>query len=195
MKKIVAIHIACAMAVLCALSLFVSCASSPGNAARISTVNVSMLSQDEVRHTGSGSTFTENPYLVPEGIVKGKPYEFIVLRVDFKLESATTVEIQAKTIDANGLSNVPLFGLEEMKSLWEAWPGKEADVLRRSDALERTYMPALVQKSSRGSRTWYLVFVGKNPIPRPTKVAVKAFIGESAPSVFEFELPALPAKK
>lgn len=172
-----------------------SCASSPGKAARESSVNIAMMSQEELRLSGGGSTFKENPYLVPEGLIKGKSNEFIVLRADFYLATAATVEIQVNALDPVGASVLDIMNLEDMKSFWEAWPGKEADIMRRSDWLERTYIPSLVQKSVRGSRTWYLVFVGKNPIPRPTKVLVKAFIGESAPSLFEFDLPALPAKK
>ncbi len=193
MKKIKFTQISAAVCVLVALTLVISCTSAPAKASQASTVRVSLMSQEGLRHDG-GSTFVENPYLIPEGMIKGKPNEFIVLKVDFALTAPALVEVQAKAVNPEGAPVAPLFSIEDMKTFWEAWPAKESDVLRRLDRLERTYMPELITKAPKGSTTWYLVFVGKNPIPRPTKVVVKAFIGEGAPASFEFDLPEV-AKK
>lgn len=191
-KRIV--RMAGSIAVILSIMLAVSCATVGAKNEKVSTVKVSFMSQDAMKKEG-GSTFVENPYLVPEGMLKGKPYEFIVLKIDADLASGSVVEIQAAALNPDGKAAATLFSLDEMKSLWEAWPAAEADVLRRADRLERTYMPGLITKAPRGNTTWYLVFVGKNPIMRPAKVSVKAFIGAGAPVSFEYELPPLPAKK
>lgn len=174
------------------VTMLLSCAGTPRPTEN--QVTIKLMDTRSIQLWG-GQTYNDNPYLPPQGLIQGKPYELAVVKIDANLVAAADFEMQARLVGAEGKDSAVLYSLEDMRYFWASWPGSEGDIMRRLDRLERSYLPSLRFRAPRGSSTWYLVFVGKNPIPRPATVLVKAFIGQSAPYSAELPLDALPAQK
>lgn len=193
MYKFSRFAVSAALNTIIALIAF-GCAGTPKVTNQVSKATVTIMDQSAIRQWG-GYTFNENPYLAPEGLVRGKPFEFVVLKVDLTLIRPEMIEIQSRLVDSEGVAFAEPATLDDMKAFWEGWPVAEADALRRLDRLERSYSPGLASRATKGHTTWYLVYSLKNPIKRPSKVISRVFIGESLAHSFEYSLPELPGKK
>lgn len=181
-----------ALVLMAVIASLWSCASAPMVVKP--SASVRLMTVDELQ-SAYGYNFAVNPYLEPSSLIRGKPYEFSVLRIEIATSENAAVAVSAKVLGADGSALAEAKDLEQMKLLWDMWEGKDSDKNRRLTSLERSYLPgpSFVQKP--GSRVYYLVLTGKYPYPRPATVEVSLLVEGLDPVTFSQALPELPKKK
>ncbi len=149
--------------VMCA---FFSCATTPPIPGEPRAVIRFLDAAELVRKYGRD--YKVNPYLAPSGMLRGKPYEFVVAEVSISSPTRALVAIQGVLRDEAGELIAPLATFDGMERLWSDWSGSEVYDPRRQDTLER-YYPRTLAFTVHRTRKVLVVFVAKNPIPRPAE--------------------------
>jgi hypothetical protein len=176
-----------ALLALCAIS--VSCSSVPpqGTAPQVST---HLLKDSDLWLYGSDAEI--NPFIAPNTMIKGRPNEFVVLRLDVVLSQPTELSIAADVKSVDGVLQARLYSLGDMQSYWSDWGDQSAYSSReRLSTLERYYLPNLDFVAPAGRRYYLVMLVGKYPIKRPASVSASVIVGSSQPQYFEATLSAL----
>jgi hypothetical protein len=142
-----------------------------------------------------GNTQDENPYIEPRSLLKGRENEFVVLGFYFNLPAGSTFEIEAHAINDELGIVAEIQSIEQMGEFWSVWTGNEKLNRQRDSVLSQTYVPSLAVNTMKKRSTYYVVLMGKYPIPRPTIISGKLIINGSKIKTFKFELPELKLKK
>lgn len=174
------------------MALCFSCASAP--AITEASVSVRMPSDAELK-SAYGYNFEVNPYLEPSSIIRGKPDEFIVLRIDLSLPAPAHVDVSARIVAPDGTVVAQPKDPEQMRLYWDMWEGKDVDKTKRFTVLDRSYLPSFSLEARAGKTTYYVVLMGKNPLTRPGRVEASLLVAGMEPCLFSAELPALVGKK
>lgn len=176
---------------LCIASVW-SCASAPEAIQPYASIRV--MTVDELQ-SAYGYSFEVNPYLEPSALIRGKPYEFSVLRIEISTSGSAAAVLSASVVGADGTVLASAKDLEQMKLFWDMWEGSDPNKGRRLTSLERSYLPGYSFEQKPGRRVYYLVLMGKNPLPRPATIEATLLVEGLDPVIFSQALPALPKKK
>ena len=133
-----------------------------------------------------------NPFIAPNTMLKGRPNEFVVLRLDVTVAQPSELSIAANVKSEDGVSQAQLYSLNEMQSYWSDW-GDQSDYSSRErlSTLNRYYLPKLDFVAHAGQRYYLFILVGKYPIKRPATVSASVTVGSSQPQYFEVPLPSV----
>ncbi|HEY9054098.1 MAG TPA: hypothetical protein VIO60_04695, partial [Rectinemataceae bacterium] len=167
-----------------------SCASLPQYDPSLPQVSIVRATESDIRQFGKISS--ENPYIEPRTLLRGKTDEFFILRIDFNLPENAEITIVAKAEAPAGKKPAKAYSAPEFRDFWNARIIKdnENDALnqRKYTSIDRSCVPSFDfrQKAGRGSA--FLPFASENPMPRPMlfRVEVSSSIGPGA--VYEFTL-------
>lgn len=121
-----------------------------------------------------GKKAGENPFIEPSGIFMGQREEFAVVELGISLPAKSTLSIAAQ-LDGSEGPGAELKLREDFHLYWSTYEDIEGGYLRSSKIDSACPISAQFD-SSAGTRTYYLVFVGKNPIPRPAEISVQVVI-------------------
>lgn len=176
------------VASLCALAISCSSVPPPGTQPQVS---IHLLQSSDLWQYGSDAE--TNPFIAPNTMLKGRPNEFVVLRLDVSLAKPTELSIAADVRSADGISQATLYNLSDMQSYWSDWGDQSSYSSRqRANTLARYYVPKIDFVAPAGTRYYIFMLVGKYPIKRPAAVSASVIIGSSSqPQYFEVPLPAL----
>ncbi|MCX7026046.1 MAG: hypothetical protein NT061_00855 [Spirochaetes bacterium] len=178
--------------IVIALSVM-SCASAPP--ITTSRVEVELLSRKQVT-AKFGIDQKIDPFIAPTGLVRGKPNDFVVLRLSTELLNATFIQLTITIKDKDGNSSLWLWSKEDFKEYWRSWGGGrsnddganegEAKAINLEALIEDFYVPGESFTAPRGRSQFYIVLVGKNPLNRPLRVMMDVNAAGLAPYVRSF---------
>lgn len=182
------------LTVLCGVSIFlVSCATTNLASTTTELLTARLLDKSAIK-LDYGTKWTDNPYLEPAGIVTGQKQEFAIIELRFALPSPRQVSISASLEDQNGQSVADFYNRDALHHFWATW-----DELGNSSARDAKIDNACLDSTSirvpKWNKSYYVVFIGKNPIPRPAVAKIQVQIEGEDTREFRFELPDLPIKK
>lgn len=171
------------------LSAFLGCTTVAKDLpSREPSVDAVLVSSAELR-AKFGRTFAENPYMPAVPFFSRSREEFVVVRLDLYVPDNMTLSVTARVRSPDDVDLAKQEDLDGMRSYWDLYRGTDArQVQKRLSALQRSYLPSNPFELRAGSRTYYLVLSGKNPIPRPAIVNVLVALGGEI-KAFEFALP------
>ncbi len=169
------------------LFVFVSCETSPD--IMTPSFSVTLESEASLKNSLLGAYWSENPYLEPSGIFTGMKNEFVVLRMNIELPVATDVDFTAYVQDSAGKIVAEYKDLDSMRFFWSNWMTDQERNNQRSVTLTQTYAPRQVFTARKGTRSYYIVLMGKNPLPRPATVFAQVYVKGLESQTFEWELP------
>jgi len=166
---------------------FLSCASNP----KVIEPNasLSLLSQADVKSGYFGATQNENPYMEPVGILRGRPTEFVVIKLDFSTASEAIVTFSATLKNEKGDRLAELKTQDEMFSFWTGWEGDVLLNRQRELNIRQTYLPASSFEAKPGKYTYYAVLMAKYPIERPSVIHAELNVSGLNPVILDMPLP------
>jgi hypothetical protein len=169
---------------------FSGCTSLPPPAEPKATVG--LLGPSEVASPRFGALSESNPYLARTPLI-GKPKEeFIVLQIDIALPANTQVSVAASALSGDGHIAAEVMSAEKLVTYGAAWINNLADSKTRERRIRSTYLPAQMFDAKAGTSTYYLVLMGKYPIPRPCSILCAVLFNGEIVSNNEFVLYDLP---
>ncbi len=174
-----------ALLVLSSALALTGCASAPSIAEN--SINLDLLSKKQVTDK-FGIDQKRDPFIAPTGLVRGKPYEFIVFKLTTSFMSDKFVKI---TIDARDNDGARTFGYWEKKDfidMWHSWDSGEAAAVNREALIESYYVPGEQFTVRKGRNEWYLVLIGKNPLKHPLSLTIDVNAVGMAPYVKQFTI-------
>ncbi len=173
------------MLFLIALSVLgiTGCASAPPVAEN--SIKIDLLAKKQVTDK-FGIDQKRDPFIAPTGILRGKPYEFVVFKLSTAFMSDKLVKI---TIDAKDKDGTRTFGYWEKKDfidMWHSWDSGEAAAVNRDALIDSYYVPGEQFTVRKGRNEWYLVLIGKTPLSHPLSVTIDVNAIGMAPYVRQF---------
>ncbi|MDX9828162.1 MAG: hypothetical protein RBT73_10510 [Spirochaetia bacterium] len=169
---------------------FSSCATAK-NAYDPTLPKVVVYKADESDIRDYGKNYTENPYLEPRTLIRGKLNEFFVVKVDFNLPADDIVAIVASAKAPSGEDVAKVYDIQSLKDFWWSVTIQDEDnglYDRKMTAIERSCIPGFDFKQRAGKRSLYIPFIGKNPIPRPATVSVQVVLSSGYTGQFSYVL-------
>jgi hypothetical protein len=152
------------LALAVAMSL-AACASSPRTSASVPITAALRLAPEEELVAIYGKQYQENPYIAPWTVLLGRPEEFIVLRLELSTPAATAVELDVRAADADGREVASFRDRENMKQYCAMYGAEAAEIRRRFAILDRSCAPSDAFKVRAGVSVYYIVLMGKRPLP------------------------------
>ncbi len=134
-----------------------------------------------------GSSFEINPYLEPKTLLRGKLNEFVVMKVALNLQNDSRISVIADITTAADPKAAVANDKFAFTEYWNFFSGGDAETQmarKRLNTLDQTCIPALSFVQKAGKYTYYIPFVGNNPIPRPAKIYVQVSTGSGEPAVY-----------
>jgi hypothetical protein len=175
------------LSLLCLMLAIVGCASVPSGTTG-PVVSGKILSRADLGVYGGSRSV--NPFIAKSALVLGAPDEFVVFELDLTLPQAAHILIDASVTDESGTMVGKLYTPQEMHRYWENTTDvSDHDARTRLETLDRYYAPSFSFDQRGGRFEEILIFVGKNPIPRPATVTVSVTINTDAPQILTFPLP------
>ena len=171
----------CLFSVLCA----VACAGGPPPQGEPS-VAVRVLNRSEIKSRW-GAISSANPFLEPRGLIKGQPDEFIVIEVDFFLPARSSLSFDASAEGADGQTVAWMKDAAAFFDYWSVWDTM-GDSSKRAATIQSDYLRGKAFAYPSGNHRYFLVLVGKNPLPRPATIRVAAQM-ENLGRSWELPLP------
>ncbi len=136
-----------------------------------------------------GVSFTADPFLAPATLLMPQD-EFVTMTITLALPLAAHVTISGGVEDGTGKSIARLYSKQELHDYWLArGRAQDPDMVKRLSYLDTFYVPSLAFAGFRGRHEYYVVMVGKRPLPRPATVILAVSLGVGDPKQFAFELP------
>jgi len=172
------------------LVLVSSCATAK-NSFDPSLPEVSLYKATESDIRQYGKNFSENPYMEPRTLVRGKLNEFFIVRVYFNLPADTMVAILATATSPSGEEVARVYDIQGLKDFWWALTITDNDsglYDRNLTAIERSCIPSFDFKQRSGKRSLFIPFIGKNPIPRPATLSVQVVLDSGTTGQYSFTL-------
>lgn len=145
-----------------------SCASAP--AVSENSISVEYLTREQVIKR-FGIDQKKDPFIAPTGILKGKPYEFVVFKLSLSLAEKTSIKLTVDTRDNNG-NTLSHWSKEDFTDMWKSWNADEASMMNREKIIEDFYAPDTSFSVKKGKSELYIVLIGKNPLILPINVTV-----------------------
>jgi hypothetical protein len=171
--------------VLC--GAFFSCAGDP----KLSqpSASLALVPQTGIKNGILGTNQQENPYMEPYGILRGRPTEFVVIRLDYAVSEAKNVAFKASVTNDKGEPLATLKTEEQMRTFWLDWQGDPPLNAQRNTTLSQTYIPDVFFSTKPGKHFYYAVLAAKSPIERPATVRAELRIDGMDPVTLEMPLP------
>ncbi len=172
-----------------AIVLFFSCATRPSFDPSIPLLSIEKA--DAAVLSMFGSTFETNPYLEPKTLLRGKLNEFFVVKISFNLPKDSEVLITAEAVDKDGRDAASAYDRYALKDFWEFAANFETDnpkFQKKMIALEKSCIPGYSFHQKAGKAEYYMPFVGKNPLPRPSSFSIRVALASGESATYEFLL-------
>lgn len=172
-----------------AILLLFSCATRPSFDASLPLISIEKINAADL--SKFGSSFETNPYLEPKTLLRGKLNEFFVVKISFNLQEDSEVLITAEAIGKDGNDTATAYDSYALKDFWEFAANFETDnpkFQKKMLALEKTCIPGYSFNQKAGKTEYYMPFVGKNPLPRPTSIYVQVALASGESSNYDFLL-------
>ena len=169
---------------------FQSCASfRPPYDSSLPKVTISKASESEIR--AYGKNFSENPYMEPRTLARGKLNEFFIIMLDFNLPEKTSVSLVTYANSLSGEEVAKVYDEKTFKEFWWSNTIRDDDSglwERKMTAIERVCIPSLQFSQPAGRTTLLIPLVGKNPIPRPANIYAQAALSTGEIVEYSFVL-------
>jgi len=182
-------HIAIASCLLCLLLVFATgCTSTPP----VTSPEVAATIAPERDLAQYGVPFSSDPFLSPFTLLMSTD-EFVTLKIRIALPEAARVDISGDVEAPDGTKLARLYSRQDMHTYWVG-RGRDGDpdMVKRNGYIDRFYAPDLDFSARAGRTEYYVVMIGKSPIPRPAKAILTVMLGSESQR-FELDLP--PIKK
>ncbi|MEN6399403.1 MAG: hypothetical protein ABFC74_03365 [Rectinema sp.] len=172
------------------------CKTAPKAKADVPVVQITKASAEEIKEYGPSQE--SNPYMEPRTLLRGKLNEFFVVKIVLNLPAKSKVSVLAEMKGPDGSSSARAYTKLDFVTFWQnvvAQDDNSPKYNQKMTTIARSCIPAFDFTEGAGLTTYYLPFVGKNPIPRPSKVYVQVSVnGQGEPSVFTYDLVEPPTK-
>lgn len=180
------------LAVLAAAAVLAlaSCATA-GSAFDPTIPKIAISKAGEADIRAYGRNFSENPYMEPRTLARGKLNEFFILKLEFNLPAKSTVSLIVHAKSLKGEEVAKVYAEKEFKDFWWANTLKEDDSgvwERKMTAIERVCLPGFDFGRPAGRTTLFVPLVGKNPIPRPAVIYAQVALGTGEIAEYSFTL-------
>ncbi|MCE1206618.1 MAG: hypothetical protein LWX00_04350 [Spirochaetia bacterium] len=179
--------IACAAA---AVILISACATKPKFNPNQPQVTMSQAIQAELRQFGPNSD--TNPYIEPRTLIRGKLNEFYIVRLALNLSAETQISILAEAKGPDGTETAKAMDMYAFEAYWDSVtyrePDNDAKIQARITNIKRSCIPGFSFTANAGQSIYYIPFVGKNPIPRPSRIYVQVTVGNTEPVIYTADL-------
>jgi hypothetical protein len=172
---------------LAAAYALLSCASSPKmDPNALPEIQVRLAPERDLAHRGV--SFTVDP-LVPPLRLFEKSDEFVSFAIEIRSPKPIHVAFDGDVKSENGELVARLYTADELRDYWKARTTRgDKNLNGRLEVINRYYAPSLSFDVRSGNHEYYLVCVGKNPLPRPAEAELFVSIGDEAPQSFFFPL-------
>lgn len=170
--------------------LLSACTSAPKYRTDLPPVRISRATAENIGRYGAG--FATNPYLEPRTTIRGKLNEFFIAKVELNLPAKASVSIIAEMKSADGSAAAKAYARDGFIAFWDSVTSGEPDndykTEKKITNISRSCVPYFEFREGAGQTTYFIPFVGKNPIPRPATVYIQVTAGQAEPCVYTFTL-------
>ncbi len=153
-------------------------------------ISISKAEYQDIRHLGSN--FSENPYMEPKTLLRGKLYEFFVVKIIFNLQKKENVTILAETIGPDGKEPSRIYSQYSFIEFWDSNtsidPENDVKNQRKITSINRSCVPSFSFNQNAGLSVLFIPIVGKNPMPRPTKISIQVLTDSGESSMYSYSL-------
>lgn len=179
-------------AVLAAVAVLAlaSCATA-GSAFDPTIPKIAISKAGEADIRAYGRNFSENPYMEPRTLARGKLNEFFILKLDFNLPAKSTVSLIAHAKSPKGEEVARVYTEQDFRDFWWANTIRDDDSgvwERKMAAIQRACIPGFDFSRPAGRTTLFVPLVGKNPIPRPAKIYAQVALSTGEIAEYSFTL-------
>jgi len=152
----------------------------------LAKVSINKASNSDIKKFGS--SFSDNPFLEPKTLLRGKLYEFYILKLDFNLPDKTRVDIQANIMNANKTDIAKIYTQYSFIEFWEnnsaIEPENDAVKMRKITTINRYCIPSLSYIENKGKTTLFVPFISKYPMFRPANIEFKISLGSGEEFIY-----------
>jgi len=153
-------------------------------------VTMSQAVQAELRQFGPNSD--TNPYIEPRTLIRGKLNEFYIVRLALNLSSESQISILAEAKGPDGTETAKAMDMYAFEAYWDSVtyrePDNDAKIQTRIANIKRSCIPSFSFTASAGQGIYYIPFIGKNPMTRPSRIYVQVTVGNSEPIIYTADL-------
>ena len=135
-----------------------------------------------------------NPYIEPASIIRGKLYEFMIIQLDITLPTEENISVigELKLMSDNKTVANPYYReqfIEFYNNQFQHDTYAENKYnTKMLNIISDTCLPSSNFTQKPGAKRYYLPFIGKNPIPRPSQIYVQVTVGNSEPVIYTVDL-------
>jgi hypothetical protein len=175
--------------ILAMIGALAGCATTPDArtiAEAVPSVNVRLAPRHDIARHGIGAS--DDPLEAPMALLHQRD-EFVPFVVELELPRAVSVSIDGAVRDPDGAEAARLYGPDELRDYWKArLSSTNRSLPRLLSAIDRHYVPKLDFNARRGRWEYYVMCIGKAPIPRPSTARISVTIDGGEPREFTFAL-------
>jgi len=139
---------------------------------------------------GAGTDDDPNPYVTPGSLLSSSDAEYIVLRLDVVAARRALISLNEVTArDDSGKQLATLYTWPDFKAWLKSWSMDDKVLNIEYVKAESSYIPGMDFQVGVGRRSYYLVLIGKRPIPKPCTVLGSFSIDSDTTKNFTVEVP------
>ena len=169
---------------------FSACATKLPFDASLPIIRISEADKSDIQQFGSD--FTVNPYMEPVTMLRGKLYEFFIVKVSFNLSLDSQIAITAKAVSPDGKEVAKVYDQYTFAEFWDANTSGEsnlgAKITRKTSSISRSCIPAFEFFQRAGQSEMFIPLVSKNPIPRPAIITIEVVPSTGSTVTYTYNL-------
>jgi len=192
MKRRSIIYFSITSILLIALATLASCASQPEKLPATYSVDVQKLDQQAILALQPNKD--ANPFVEPGSILRGKVNEFVVYRIDISNDHSRTIRIDSIMQDRDQ-NYIDAYFADRLVEYWDQNSTRTStdkstltSYAKKISLIKKLVVPYATIPIKPGKTSYYLVFVGPNPIKRPAKAQIDVSTDDGEYNSFEFTL-------
>lgn len=155
--------------------LLSNCATVPGYDQNLALAEIRPATIQEIRQFGANTN--SNPYLEPSTLLRGKIYEFHILKLKLNVKEKIRISIICDVFSDPGKNASKAYTAEEFSSLWEFASVYSDDTNpagnARSTNIQRSCLPSYEFTETPGIHEYFIPIAGRYPMTKPVNIYIQ----------------------
>jgi hypothetical protein len=139
------------------------------------SISLALMTNKELA-TAFGFDQKLNPFIAPSGILRGKPYEFVVFKLSSRLNNERKAQFFFDLEEGIDKAVINTWSIDQFIEFWRSWDAGEAKTVNRESLIVDYFLQENSFKIPRGLNEFYIVLIGKHPLPLPMIISTELIV-------------------
>jgi len=153
----------------------ISCTTTPVYNPSLPLAIIKPASTNEIRQFGNNINI--NPYIEPYTLLRGKLFEFYILKIIINKRDTSKIDIDCDIYVDQNNRDAKAYSIKEFAALWDSISIYSEDTNpagnEREHNIQRSCLPSFSFIESSGIHEYFIPIAGKFPMKRPIKILIR----------------------